>query len=180
MSTAYLLDANVVIHFQRSGALDVLAASTLRLVVVEEVWDELTAPRNTSHRTAAAEVKRVLEPAVSVESIGVGSSAGRALTALRGSNMSRTNLGEDASTALAMFATDLVLVTDEQRAAFRALNELRGRVIVAHPFLRLLVEKGDLDRQRASTIANDLVELGRSSRPSWWDAWTIADGPAGP
>lgn len=179
MGEAYLLDANVVIHFQRSGALDVLAASTLKLVVVEEVWDELTAPRNAAHGAAAAEVKRRLEPVVDVESIGIDSPAGMALAALRAGNTSRTNLGEDASTALAMFAADLVLVTDEPRAAFRALNELGGRVMVAHPFFRLLVETGNLDRERAAAIADDWVAKGRSSRPSWWDAWVSGTSTTG-
>lgn len=164
--TAYLLDANVLIYFESAGELPALlaAAAAARLVLVREVHDEVVnrkkgPPAKTLLTRSAVEVQSLPLRAVPV------------LASIRGGRSSSgpgttTNLGEDASIALAIFDPDLIFVTGDREAAFHALNELRGRVMTMHVFLREIVGGGALPRPIADRVGTAIPHL-----PSWWATW---------
>lgn len=179
----FLLDAKVPIAFQRAGILDRLAvmAGTGRLHVVEEVWEEIVEKNLESEdarsRDQARHAKRVLEPSGLVrELILAGSPASAMLVALKGDAEATTHLGERASIALARDRDDLIFVTHDVKAAFVALNELGGRVILIPELVRRcndVMKLGVCELRALELHLNQLL-------PTWWTSWSKAQGTPSP
>ncbi|WP_437878418.1 hypothetical protein [Sorangium sp. So ce513] len=176
----YLLDANVVIPFQRAGSLKALvaAANCVPMAIVDDVLDELTLPRKPTDPVTRlmTEADRELRGS-SIELIEV--LAGSEEDATRGALMALVDRGEAASIAVASRRLDLVFVTEDVRAVqgkprlYRELPGEVGRIMGLHAFLRVLVERGALSATLASAVAvsRDL------DPPLWWAGWTASLPP---
>jgi predicted nucleic acid-binding protein len=176
-----LLDSGIIVALQRTDQLALLTsiARVLPLLVVEEVFDELTDPREGRHATGAAEARAAMEGSVHVVSIQLGSAAATLMDGLlRGR---KRNAGECASVAWAAQEehVDVTFVLRDGRFAYTALEELRGRVQGLHGFLRTTVERGAFPAATAGALAAAAahtpgVEL---LPPLWWDDWL--ESPSG-
>ena len=85
-SGTYVLDTGVVVGLQKSGHLGVLAnaARAVRIVLVEDVYDELTAPRGGKRAVEAKDAKALIDASdVKTESILMGSPMADAYESLR-------------------------------------------------------------------------------------------------
>ena len=73
----YLLDTNVIVVFQRAEHLDalVVAAATVSMAMVDDVYDELTVPKPTKHKTPEMDAARAVlgACAIPIEQILAGS-----------------------------------------------------------------------------------------------------------
>lgn len=179
----YLLDAGILIGLQKIGHLDALAsiATKVTLVIVEEVYDELTEPRGGKHRTEAGLAKVALDLHTTQVSIDPMGAAGRRLDALRARKRKATaaDLGEDASVAWAFDQKDCVLVTRDFAGAFLALDELRGRAMTFFHFIYDVVDAGALPIAKAREIgaATPVTPGVTLTPPLWWKEW-LADREA--
>lgn len=142
-----LLDAQVVVELCHASKLDLLGGRSVPLVVVEEVWDELTDSPN--HVAQSRAIHGALERHLRIESIMPETPEAATLAQLRSSPTTTKNLGEAASIALASHRPEMVLVTNDRKAAFEAIRELRGRTIELYGFLRELSEGGAAREQIA-------------------------------
>ena len=153
----YLLDTGIVLGFQKGGHLEALitAAAVVSIVLVEEVYDELTEPRNGRHEEAAARAKTALDASrITVRSIRTGSDAAATFAALRTGKKSATaDLGETGCIALAAHDPSLTFITNDAAASLRSLQELRGRTMSFHPFVAAVVESGALSPAAAASVA---------------------------
>jgi hypothetical protein len=147
------------------------------LALVEEVYDEVTEPRNGRHAAAAQDAKRLIDASkLGVCRITLGSPAAATHSLLRAGKKSATaDLGESASIAFAVHNAGFSFVTNDAAASLRGLQELRGRTLSFHPFLALLVESGALLRHRSETIAIAIQRLAdwRAIEPVWWQDWIM-------
>jgi predicted nucleic acid-binding protein len=173
---SYLLDTGIVFGFLKPGHLGVLvsASNVVPLAIVEEVYDEVTDPRNGKHAMSAKQAKASIDAsAIHVESIMLGSAAADTLTAIRSGRTSSSDVGEAASIALAVHDERYVFVTNDAAATKRALQELRGRTMTFHPFLRELVSRGALPSNQAAKLAVDIKSLKdwTAIEPVWWATW---------
>lgn len=173
----FLPDAGILIRVQRAGHLPALAAAaaTAPMALAQEVYDELTKPRQGKHALLAKQAKQILDGSqIQLRSVQLGSPAATSFTRLRGN---KTNVvadrGECASVALAIHDPTLRFVTIDRSMTFTALNELPGRVLTLHRFLRELVEGTHLARQAARDIADTVRPQGgmHAPEPEWWAAW---------
>ena len=176
-----LLDAQIVIELHQASALGLLLGRTLPLVCVEEVWDEITdSPNHVAHGRA---IREALDGHVRVDSIMLGTPEAATLAALRSTAAGATkDLGEAGSIALASHRPEMVFATDDRKAAFGAIRELRGRTIELHGFLRVLADDGaDLarvaDAQAAIAIRRRTDKMW-SIPPDWWSSWLVRGGVA--
>jgi predicted nucleic acid-binding protein len=168
----YILDANVVVVFQKAGRLAalVVAASQVSMAMVDDVYDELTVPKPGKPATAEMrEVARVFHGSViTVEAILVGS----------------PGLGEAASVAFAVHRHDHVVVTTDRKAvagAAKLYAELPGevgRIIGLHALLRTLVGRGALAVGIATEVADAAKEASNLDLPVWWQAWVAETTPS--
>jgi len=170
-----LLDTGVVIMLQRIGHLDRLAelAKVFDLSVVEEVFDELTRPRNGKHAELAKAAQLALA-AVSKVSLDVGSVAAAALPKLLGQPREISRQDAVSMAWILYEGTSHTFVTRDALCAYRALEELQGRrVLGVFAFLREAVEAGALTRMAVQQIAEAAVSTNgvRERLPSWWTTW---------
>ena len=175
-----MLDTGVVVVFQRGSALDALElAATDGLVVVEEVFDELTgrlrAPKDLDARERTSHARSFLTRVCDVVSVTPGSAADSRREALRkGRSSTRADFGEDVSVAWAMEHDDVALVTNDERAVGRALRELPGRVRMTHELMLRIIElhptAAPAMRSLAEAAARALEDKAGwgSSCPLWW------------
>jgi hypothetical protein len=174
----YLLDTGIVLIFQKTGHLEALtlATRTVNILLVEEVYDEVTEPRNDKHKEAASAAKTTLDDSdAEVVSILLGSPVADTYSALRGGKQSATaNVGESASIAYAAHNRDVVFVTNDRAASFLALRELRGRTMTFHT-LTVLVDDRAMVRHRAKEVVDAIpgVKDLWAVRPLWWDDWVL-------
>ncbi len=175
----YVLDTGVVVGLQKSGHLGVLAkaARAVRIVLVEDVYDEVTAPRGGKRAVEAKEAKTLIDASdVKTESIPMGSPMADAYEALRAGKSSPTaDVGEAASIAYAIHHPVAVFVANDRAAALRGLQELRGRTMSFHPFLRELVDSRSVTRREAEQIGKDIRKLNdwNAPEPLWWFDWAL-------
>jgi hypothetical protein len=175
----YVLDTGVVVGLQKSGHLGVLAnaAKAVRLVLVEDVYDELIAPRGGKRAVEAKEAKTLIDASdVQKESILIGSPMADAYESLRTGKTSPTaDVGEAASIAYAIHHPEAVFVANDRAAALRGLQELRGRTMSFHPFLRVLVDSRGVTRREAEQLGKDIRKLSDWSAPEplWWFDWAL-------
>jgi predicted nucleic acid-binding protein len=182
----YILDANVVVVFQKAGRLAalVVAASQVSMAMVDDVYDELTVPKPGKPATAEMrEVARVFHGSViTVEAILVGSPEDRIRTSLRARG--NPGLGEAASVAFAVHRHDHVVVTTDRKAvagAAKLYAELPGevgRIIGLHALLRTLVGRGALAVGIATEVADAAKEASNLDLPVWWQAWVAETTPS--
>lgn len=167
----YILDADILCYFQRAGRLELLArqATECPWVLVDEVEDELF--RAKGYGDAALRVLR--EFSIPVVTIADGSREAALLERLH-PGKDHPNCGEAASIAVATYDTDLIFVTNDQRAATLALVELYSlsgeRCIRTPTFLRRLHE---LRLFTSEDIRHWLKINNRLTWPSWWEAWSV-------
>ncbi|WP_437947558.1 hypothetical protein WME98_43540 [Sorangium sp. So ce296] len=176
----YLLDANVVIPFQRAGGLKALvaAANSVPMAIVDDVLEELTLPRKPTdpETNLMKEADRELRGS-SIELIEV--LAGSEEDATRTTLMAFVDRGEVASIAVASRRLDLVFVTEDVRAVqgkprlYRELPGEVGRILGLHAFLRVLVERGAL----SATLARAVAASRDLDPPLWWAGWTASLPP---
>ena len=172
-----LLDAGVVIVLQRTGHLDALAsiAAQFKLLVVEEVYDEVTNPPGGKYANEAAQAKAALDVHTESVSLDPTSDAARRLDALRSrkKKITKADLGEAASVAWLLDHADTTFVTRDAAASFLALDELQSRVTTFFQFLRDAVDAGTLDAEKARLVATaaPITDGVRAVPPLWWDAW---------
>jgi hypothetical protein len=172
----YLLDTGIVLGFQKCGHLDALAdaASSVAVALVEEVYDEITDPRGGKHVDAASKARRVIDASkISLCSIPLGSTEARTFSAIRRGRTSSADLGEAASIAVAVHGPSYVFVTNDGAASLRSLQELRGRTMSFHPFLRVLADAGAIGPERSDEIATAIQGLRDwgATQPTWWGQW---------
>lgn len=174
----YLLDTCIVAAFQQAGEIEAFVeiATAVPIVLVEEVYDELTDPsRGKPER--AREAKASLDGVVTVIGIVVGAPAAQTLAQLRKTRSSTKDLGEDASIALALHDDRLTFVTHEARAVFDAVESIAPRVLTLHPFLRHIVGHGAIDRSVACRISASILRAKKAewrAPPAWCADWTAA------
>jgi len=178
----YLLDANVIVVFQKAARLAelVTAASTIQMAMVDDVYDELTIPKPGKPITPEMrEAARVLSgSAVAIEVILASSPEDVTRTSLRARG--NPGAGEAASVAFASPRGDHIVVTADRRAvagAARLYAELpgeTGRIVGLHTFLRMLVERGALEPAIAAEVAGAAHHASNLSPPIWWQAWVAA------
>jgi len=178
----YLLDANVVIVFQKSGRLDALvaAASHVEMAMVDDVYDELTVPRPGKPRTPEMrEAESLLKgSAIQVEPISVSSPEDGIRTNLRARGT--RGAGEAASVAFAVSRDDHIVVTTDRKAvagAAKLYSELPGevgRILGLHAFLRTLEERDALRLAVATDVSDAAQKESNLEPPLWWQGWTSA------
>lgn len=177
----YLLDAGVVVLFQRAGELDQLvhASRLLPMAIVKEVYQELTEPQPAKPATMArARVTRKLLDGSAIRrlELRVDSPGIAKFVELRGGRKTAHDRGEAASIALASEDPELVFVTADREGALLALDELDGaagpRVERLAWFVRRLVEAGAVTPPCTRTLEPYL--RGAGSLPSWWLEWASA------
>jgi predicted nucleic acid-binding protein len=168
----FLLDATVIVRVQQAGLLDALVSAAARTpwIVAEQVWAELTDPENPKPKAAEAarQAKAIMDGRVEVRKIETGSPTERTLRFLRRKKKTANDRGEADSIALVAHDPSLRLVTDDARAAFTALGEIRERerVWTGPLFIRHLVDERLLAVAAARSIGERWPQL-----PSWWDVW---------
>lgn len=172
MTTArrYVLDACIVIAFQKSGHLPRLIdlSERVKLVVVEEVQDEIL---KKASRQDAQQCRNALNKSkIQLEGIDANDPAAKIFAIFRGGKATDKDRGESASIAWAVDKPDAVFISRDAGAVFHALEELRGRVLSFFQFLAELVELGALDISVAAQVADD---AGRTPHvmarlPHWW------------
>jgi len=172
-----------MLGFQKARHLDALteASAHVPLIMVEEVYDEVTDPRNGKHADAASRAKFAIDGSkINRRSIALGSIHATTFASLRtGKSSATADLGEAASIALAAHDASLTFVSNDAAATLRGLQELRGRTLSFHPFVAVLVERGALTMAKAGTLATAIRALGdwKATHPLWWDNWLAAAGP---
>lgn len=182
----FLLDTGIVLGFQKSNQLHALiqAAENVPIAIVEEVYDEITDPRNGKHAASALSAKTAIGASkITVRSIAVGSPEAVTFGSLRlGKTSPTADLGEAASLALAAHDLGLTFVTNDAAACLKGLQELRGRTLSFHPFVAILVERGGMTMGTAGILAAAIRGLvdWRASHPLWWDGWQTMTTPVPP
>jgi predicted nucleic acid-binding protein len=183
----YLLDTNVVVIFQKAGRLDALvAAASVPMAMVDDVYDELTVPKLGKPKTAEMiEVAvAIRESAIKVEEISAGSTEDAIRTSFLARTRGRPGAGEAASVAFAVERDDHVVVTTDRAAVAspaRLYAELPGevgRMLGLHAFLRTLVDWTALDRAVARHVSDEAQTLSNLDPPHWWAAWSAPTGPS--
>lgn len=173
----FILDTGIVLGFQKANHLDALteAAAHVPLIIVEEVYDELTDPRNGKHVDAASRARFAIDGSnIERRSIALGSIEAMTFASLRiGKKSATADLGEAASIAVAAHDASLTFVSNDAAAALRGLQELRGRTLSFHPFVAILVERGALTMAKAGTLAAAIRSVSdwKATHPLWWDPW---------
>lgn len=166
----YVLDACIVIAFQKTGHLPVLIdlSEQVKLVIVEEVQDELV---NKASRHDAEQWRSVLvNSKIGVESIDASDPAASVLAIFRTGKANDKDKGEAASIAWAVDKPDAIFISRDAGAAFHALDELRGRAMSFFQFLAELVELQALDPSVAAQVADDAARTPNvmARPPHWW------------
>ena len=145
--------------------------------VVVDVYDEVTAPRGGKRAVEAKDAKALIDTSgVKTESILMGSPMADAYDSLRTGKTSPTaDVGEAASIAYAIHHPGAVFVANDRAAALRGLQELRGRTMSFHPFLRVLVDSRGVTRREAEQIGKDIRKLNdwNAPEPLWWFEWAL-------
>lgn len=176
----YLLDANVVIDFDQARALSALVTQrVVELQLVEQVYDELCTPSVDDSPHRASEKKRVaklLRPRFTAPiEILPGTHAAQVMRHLQSrktSNNPAKDRGEAASIAAASVDRELCFVAEDTGAVRYALGELFDsgeRVQRLAPFVRVLYERGAIDRAAVSGLGG--LKKIRENPPSWWATW---------
>lgn len=176
----YLLDANVVIDFDQAGALSALVRqSVVDVQVVEQVYVELCTPLDDdpSHRRSEKQRRaKLLKSRFSTPiEILPGTHAAQVMRHLQSrktSNNPAKDRGEAASIAAASVDRELCFVAEDTGAVRYALGELFDsgeRVQRLAPFVRVLYERGAIDRAAVSGLGG--LKKIREYPPSWWATW---------
>lgn len=136
-------------------------------VVPAEVYDELT------NRKKAGAARTILRRCGIDQGrdTPIDSPQGRMYSSLRRGRTSLNDAGEAACTVWAFHHPELFLVTGERGAAYLALRELGGRVLLVPWFLRARVEQGTLDLAVAIAIFEHRVSSQQETIPTWWNGW---------
>lgn len=176
----YLLDANVVIDFDQAGALSALVRqSVVDVQVVEQVYVELCTPLDDdpSHRRSEKQRRaKLLKSRFSTPiEILPGTHAAQVMRHLQSrktSNNPAKDRGEAASIAAASVDRELCFVAEDTGAVRYALGELFDsgeRVQRLAPFVRVLYERGAIDRAAVSGLGG--LKKIPENPPSWWATW---------
>ena len=175
-----LLDANVLVDFQRADLLGELvkASATVEMAVVEQVLDEVTLVReeDSSDTVGRKRKARALLTQARLQTLEIlprTPEAALLQTLLTPVNtVRRKDQGEAASVAVATGDPRLVFVTGDKTAVLWSLNELFGsgeRVMRIPVFVRTLHAKDALGAVTVKRIAERAASHGVV--PSWWDDW---------
>lgn len=181
----YLLDTNIVIAFQKTGALDDLLkiARSAQLALSEMVFDELTSKRGSTPAVQAHIAEAAAKLPERIEVIRPVADPSSPIVAtylkLRARQTSKVvcssrNEGEDESLAIALHEEDIVFVCHDGEALLATVNELGSeRVLSFHQFLRHLVEKDMLPISTADRIAKTLEAQKRHEEPNRYQAYSV-------
>ncbi len=176
----FLLDANVLLDFQRAEVLPALveAAARVDFAVAEKVLDEVTVPRRDDSGDVVGKKRqaaKILEGSrIRTVEILPGSPAATLMQALLAplKTLTDKDQGEAASVAAAASDSGLVFVTGDKVAVLWALNELFNsgeRVMRVPVFIRLLHEKRALEPEAVREVADRATSHG--AIPTWWASW---------
>lgn len=158
----YLLDANVVLGFLRTGHATALVqlAKPLALGVLEEVRDEIELSKAKLPKTWWN------TSGIVIHEIKLGSQAHATYAALAPPTI--RGRGERASIALAVHDNTFIFVTNDGGAARLALRELRGaRVESLASFLFAARDRLGL----SWNVVDAVYAEGNTTQPSWWATW---------
>jgi len=159
----FLLDANVLLDFQRAEVLPALvkAAERVDFAVAEKVLDEVTVPKRDDSGDVVGKKRQAAK-------ILAGSR-------IRTVTLTDKDQGEAASVAAAASDSNLVFVAGDKVAVLWALNELFNsgeRVMRVPVFIRLLHEKRALEPGTVREVADRATSHG--TIPTWWASWLAA------
>lgn len=176
----FLLDTNVLLDFQNAGILSALvnAAQTVDMAVAEEVFDEVTLPKQDDSGALVGNKRQAAAALASARIEKLEIIPGTREAALKQALLAplqtvrEKDQGEAASIALAAGDPTLLFVTGDRIAVLWALNELfhtGERVMRVPVFVRALLE-------RRALTANDVRQVAayaasHSATPSWWSSW---------
>jgi len=169
----HVLDTGVVVAFQRTGRLALLAEIGQResLVIVEEVRDELlTVPPKHASRAKDIQTTLLDTERVRVEAIMATDPAAAVLSELRATRSASADKGEAASIAWASGRPAARLILRDRKAAMIALEELRGRVLGVFGFLMRMVDAKIIDQAVAKAAGLAMVDEPevKERAPTWW------------
>jgi len=170
--TRYALDTDLLACIQRSGSSSAIGElGPLPVVITDSVWDELTL-NATANGAAPASVKvaenllRAIAGGPTVLEAATPEAA--TLTRLHG-EVGTEDIGEHSIMAYAVHHTDVTPVLIDRRATWRAVEEVRGRVLSLHGFLDVLRTQHRLDRKVASAISKFFCDRNKPAVPPlWW------------
>jgi predicted nucleic acid-binding protein len=173
VSRIQVLDTGVVVAFQRTGRLGLLAEIGAResLVIVEEVRDELlNVPPKHARRATDIQMALLDSERVRVESIMATEPAADVLSELRAGRSASADKGEAASIAWASARPETRLILRDKKAAMIALEELRGRVLGIFSFLMEMVVAKVVDPAAAKAAGLAMVDEPdiKERAPTWW------------
>jgi hypothetical protein len=172
----YVLDACIVIAFQKTGHLPVLInlSERVKIVIIEEVQDELI---HKASRHDAEQWRNVLvNSKIGLESIDANDPAATILATFRTGKVNDKDKGEAASIAWAVDKPGAMFISRDAGAAFHALEELRGRAMSFYQFLAELVELDAMDISVAAQVADDAARTPyvMARPPYWWPSFVLS------
>lgn len=176
----FLLDANVLLDFQNSGALSALvqASLTVDMAVAEKVFDETTLVKDGDSSDTVGKKRQAglaLQGArlAKIEILPGTPEAVLMQTLLAGlQTVKEKDQGEAASIAVAAGDARLLFVTGDKTAVLWALNELfsTGERVMRVPFfVRILFDAGALSASVVRQVSERVTSHG--AVPSWWMSW---------
>lgn len=168
----YAPDADILASLQRMRFADLLIlAGRLPIVVTDVVWDELTSPES-GHR--ATEAQTLLDAIAGQPTQLLPETPEVAAFDALHPVAAESDAGEASIIAYAICHPEVIPVLRDRHAVLRAIEELRGRVVLSmHGFLEAMLLGGHLG-------VGQIIEIGRAYRqnypghpkPLWWSGAT--------
>ncbi len=176
----YALDADVLASFQRARQDEALAAAgRLPVVITDTVWDELVlgpilkmpvgiSTREEAHRRAQAEAMEEVLRSIAGGRTEILAGSPEATNLARLQRAGSVGQGEDSVIALAVSRPDVVPVMIDRAGLARAIEEVPGRVLSLHGFLRTIERDAGFPRGVSDAVSAYLQKAKSFVPPLWW------------
>ncbi|MGZ3457580.1 MAG: hypothetical protein ACXU86_03650 [Archangium sp.] len=168
----YAVDTDVLANIQRVGHTRTLTRlGPLPVIITDTVWEELTTGAERTGKVPRAtldEMQQMLEAIAGAPTTLEPATSEAAAFARLHSGPGTEDAGEHSLIAYASQHQDVIAVLFDRRALFRAVEELRGRVLSIHGFLDVLRTMGKLAATDAGDISSKLCRARSLVQPLWW------------
>jgi predicted nucleic acid-binding protein len=171
--TRYAIDTDVLARIQRARHVSTLSKlGRLPVVVTDTVWEELTVVARSKGNAPASEIEemeRMLEAiAGRPTELELDTVEAEAFGRLHSRPDRAEDAGEHSIIAYASIHEDVIAVLFDRRALFRAVEELRGRVLSIHGFLDVLRTRHGLAPLEADDLSQKIRKAASIPQPLWW------------
>lgn len=167
-SPRYVVDSDILILIQRAHLEPRFAQlGRLPLVVTALVWDEVVGPNADATRVAG--LRSMLAATVGQPTDFEAESHEALVFAQLQQPPPTEGVGEHSVIAHVLTHSDAIAVLNDKKAIQRATEEVPGRVLGLHGFLRQMVEGGHIPLDLAQALSGEYCRRYTPARPPlWW------------